>query len=78
MPDMNEEELLQTIYEKNAKIKILEEQNKKAREMILKLYNAGRNVLMCYKLPRFEKEAYNRLSDCINNREVEKVLKELE
>ena len=46
----------------------------KAKEIILKLYNAGRNVLMC----RAEEKAYDNLSNAINDRSIEKFLKEIE
>lgn len=46
------------------------EQLTKARELILKLYNAGRDVLMC----RAEEKAYDNLSEVINDRSVEQFL----
>ena len=45
----------------------------KAREIILKLYNAGRDVLMC----RAEEKAYDNLSDAINDKSIEKFLQEV-
>lgn len=48
----------------------LNEQLTKAREIILKLYNAGRDVLMC----RAEEKAYDNLSNAINDRSIEKFL----
>lgn len=45
----------------------------KAKELILKLYNAGRDVLMC----RTEEKAYDNLSEAINDRSIEQFLKEV-
>lgn len=45
-----------------------------AKEIILKLYNAGRDVLMC----RTEEKAYENLSHAINDRSIEQFLKESE
>lgn len=44
-----------------------------AKEIILKLYNAGRDTLMCPT-----EEAFNRLSDAINDRSIEQFLSEVE
>ena len=46
----------------------------KARELILKLYNAGRDVLMC----RAEEKAYDNFSEVINDRSIEKFLSEVQ
>ena len=46
----------------------------RAKEIILKLYNAGRDVLMC----RAEEKAYDKLSEAINDRSIERFLKEIE
>ena len=46
----------------------------KAKEIILKLYNAGRDVLMC----RAEGKAYDNLSVAINDRSIERFLSEVE
>lgn len=46
----------------------------KAKEIILKLYNAGRDVLMC----RAEEKVYDNLDEAINNRSIEQFLKEVE
>ena len=46
----------------------------KAKEIILKLYNAGRDVLMC----RTEEKAYDNLDNAINDRSIEQFLKEIE
>lgn len=45
----------------------------KAKELILKLYNAGRDVLMC----RTEEKAYDNLSEAINDRSIEQFLEEV-
>ena len=45
-----------------------------AREIILKLYNAERDVLMC----RAEEKAFDNLSTAINDRSIEQFLKEVE
>ena len=42
----------------------------KAREIILRLYNAGRDVLMC----RAEEKAYDNLSNAINDKSIEQFL----
>lgn len=44
-----------------------------AKEIILKLYNAGRDVLMC----RTEEKAYENLSHAINDKEIEQFLNSL-
>jgi hypothetical protein len=44
----------------------------KAKDIILKLYNAGRDVLMC----RTEEKAYDNLSEAINDRSIEQFLEE--
>lgn len=49
------------------------EQLTKAKEIILKLYNAGRDVLMC----RAEEKAYTRLDNAINDKRIEQFLKEV-
>lgn len=46
----------------------------KAKEIILRLYNAGRDVLMC----RSEEKAYDNLSEAINDSNIEQFLKEIE
>jgi hypothetical protein len=46
----------------------------KAREIILRLYNAGRDVLMC----RAEEKAYDNLSNAINDKSIEQFLSEVE
>ena len=46
----------------------------KAKDLILNLYNAGRDVLMC----RNEELAYTRLDDAINDKRIEQFLKEVE
>ncbi len=46
----------------------------KARDLILNLYNAGRDVLMC----RNEELAYTRLDNAINDKRIEQFLKECE
>lgn len=48
------------------------EQLTKAKEIILRLYNAGRDVLMCRK----EEKAYDNLSNAINDKSIEQFLKE--
>jgi hypothetical protein len=50
------------------------EQLTKAREIILRLYNAGRDVLMC----RAEEKAYDNLSNAINDKSIEQFLIEVE
>jgi hypothetical protein len=45
----------------------------KAREIILRLYNAGRDVLMC----RAEEKAYDNLSNAINDKSIEQFLSEV-
>lgn len=45
---------------------------REAKEIILKLYNAGRDVLMC----RAEEKVYNNLEEAINNKSIEQFLKE--
>ena len=46
----------------------------KAKGIILKLYNAGRDALMC----REEEKAYDNLEEAINDRSIEQFLKEIE
>lgn len=46
----------------------------KAREIILRLYNAGRDVLMC----REEEKAYDNLSNAINDKSIAQFLSEVE
>lgn len=46
----------------------------KARDLILKLYDAGRDVLMC----RAEEKVYDNLEDAINDRRIERFLEEIE
>ena len=46
------------------------EQLTKAKEIILRLYNAGRDVLMC----RAEEKAYDNLSNAINDKSIEQFL----
>ena len=48
-----------------------------ARELISRLYNAGRDVLM-YNSENMKAEALKRLEDVINDKSIEQVLKELE
>ncbi len=45
----------------------------KAKKIILSLYNAGRDVLMC----RSEELAYERLDNAINDKRIEQFLKEI-
>ena len=45
----------------------------KAREIILRLYNAGRDVLMC----RAEEKAYDNLSNAINDKSIVQFLEEI-
>ena len=45
-----------------------------AKEIILKLYNAGRDVLMC----RAEEKAYDNLDEAISDKSIEQFLKEVE
>lgn len=54
-------------YEKENK-----ELKTQAKKIILKLYNAGRDVLMC----RADEAAYDNLSTAINDRSIEQFLKE--
>lgn len=51
----------------------IEGQLTKAKEIILKLYNAGRDVLMC----RTEEKAYDNLDEAINDKSIEQFLKEV-
>ena len=51
-----------------------DEQLTKAKEIILRLYNAGRDVLMC----RAEEKAYDNLSEAISDRSIEQFLDEVE
>lgn len=44
----------------------------KSKEIILRLYNAGRDVLMC----RAEEKAYDNLSNAINDKSIEQFLSE--
>lgn len=46
----------------------------KAKEIILSLYNAGRDVLMC----RAEEKVYDNLSEAISDRSIEQFLGEVE
>lgn len=62
-----------TYREEKENAKLNDRQNK-AKEIILKLYNAGRDVLMC----RTEEKAYDNLSEAINDRSIERFLKEVE
>ncbi len=52
----------------------LADQLTKARELMLRLYNAGRDVLMC----RAEEKAYDNLSNAINDKSIEQFLSEVE
>ena len=63
--------VLVEIYEDT--IKKQDEQLIKAKEIILKLYNAGRDVLMC----RAEEKAYDNLSNVINDKSIEQFLNEV-
>ena len=69
---------LATSTENNIEIqKIIDEhkgQLAKAKEIILKLYNAGRDVLMC----RAEEKAYDNLANAINDRSIEQFFREVE
>ncbi len=58
--------------EKQSKAK--KQQLAKAREIILKLHNAGRDVLMC----RAEEKAYDNLSKAISDKSIKQFLKEVE
>lgn len=58
--------------EKQSKAK--KQQLAKAREIILKLHNTGRDVLMC----RAEEKAYDNLSNAISDKSIEQFLKEVE
>lgn len=49
------------------------EQLTNAKEIILRLYNAGRDVLMC----RAEEKAYDNLSNAINDKSIEQFLSEV-
>lgn len=49
------------------------EQLTNAKELILRLYNAGRDVLMC----RAEEKAYDNLSNAINDKSIEQFLSEV-
>ena len=60
-------EMFQSIWE-------LSKQITNARELILRLYNAGRDVLMC----RAEEKAYDNLSNAINDKSIEQFLREVE
>ena len=60
-------------YSKVSEWHDIREQLVKARELVLKLYNAGRDVLMC----RTEEKAYDNLSDAINDKGVEQFLSEV-
>ena len=51
----------------------VEELKKQAKEIILSLYNAGRDVLMC----RSEELAYERLDKAINDKRIEQFLEEV-
>ncbi|MCR5436155.1 MAG: hypothetical protein K6E97_03715 [Treponema sp.] len=50
------------------------EQLEKAKKIILSLYNAGRDILMC----GYTEETQKRLEDKINAKEIEQFLKEVE
>ena len=50
----------------------MNDQLTKAKEIILRLYNAGRDVLMC----RAEEKAYDNLSNAINDKSIEQFLSE--
>ena len=63
-----ERQIFQGIVEKK------NDQLTKAKEIILKLYNAGRDVLMC----RAEEKAYDNLENAINDRSIEQFLEEIE
>ena len=74
--DMTETDLATIAYMQGAEKqkRKSEKQLAKAREIILKLYNAGRDVLMC----RAEEKAYDNLEEAINDRSIEQFLKEIE
>ena len=55
---------------KEGYIKFTSDQLTKAKEIILRLYNAGRDVLMC----RAEEKAYDNLSNAINDKSIEQFL----
>lgn len=57
----------------DAKVDEVKSKLPKAKEIILKLYNAGRDVLMC----RNEELAYTRLDNAINDKRIEQFLKEV-
>ena len=69
---LNAINLLTPELEKSSKLKT--QQLTKAKEIILKLYNAGRDVLMC----RAEEKAYDNLDNAINDRSIEQFLKDIE
>ena len=54
--------------------KLRQQQLTNAKEIILRLYNAGRDVLMC----RAEEKAYDNLSNAINDKSIEQFLSEVE
>jgi mannitol-1-phosphate/altronate dehydrogenase len=51
----------------------LVDQLTKAKEIILMLYNAGRDVLMC----RNEEKAYDNLSKAVNDKSIEQFISEV-
>lgn len=69
---LNAINLLTPELEKMSKLK--NQQLTKAKDIILKLYNAGRDVLMC----RAEEKAYDNLDNAINDKSIEQFLKEIE
>lgn len=58
---------------KDGYIKFTSEHLTKAKEIILRLYNAGRDVLMC----RAEEKAYDNLSNAINDKSIVQFLEEI-
>lgn len=62
------------MYTNKANKEIADRQLTKAKEIILRLYNAGRDVLMC----RAEEKAYDNLSNTINDKSTEQFLSEVE
>ena len=65
---LNAINLLTPELQKRSQLKT--QQLTKAKEIILRLYNAGRDVLMC----RAEEKAYDNLSNAINDKSIEQFL----
>ena len=70
----DKKELCHSISEGGKACVYLNEQLTKAKEIILRLYNAGRDVLMC----RAEEKAYDNLSNAINDKSIEQFISEVE